>query len=62
MLAILRGLPGPVFFPIRLMATIYVDVFRAIPGLLVIFLLGFGIPGLGSWSIPNDQFFWASSP
>ena len=46
-LAILRGLPGPVFFPVRVLATIYADVFRALPGLLVIFVLGFGIPALG---------------
>jgi polar amino acid transport system permease protein len=46
-IAVLRSLPGPVFFPARVMATIYADVFRAIPGVLVIFLLGFGIPGLG---------------
>src|SRR6187549_4209514 len=36
LLAILRGLPGPVFFPVRLMATIYVDVFRALPGLHIV--------------------------
>jgi len=58
LLAVLRSLPGPVFFPLRLMATIYVDVFRALPGLLVIFMLGFGIPGLGIEGIPNDTFFW----
>jgi polar amino acid transport system permease protein len=46
-IAVLRSLPGPVFFPVRIMATIYADIFRAIPGVLVIFLLGFGIPGLG---------------
>jgi polar amino acid transport system permease protein len=47
LIAILRSLPGPVFFPLRVMATLYADIFRAIPGVLVIFLLGFGIPGLG---------------
>ena len=46
-LALMRSLPGPVFFPIRLIATIYADVFRAVPGLLVVSLLGFGIPALG---------------
>jgi polar amino acid transport system permease protein len=46
-IAVLRSLPGPVLFPLRIMATIYADIFRAIPGVLVIFLLGFGIPGLG---------------
>jgi polar amino acid transport system permease protein len=57
-LAILRGLPGPVFFPVRLIATVYVDFFRAVPGLLVISLLGFGIPALGIAGVPNDVFFW----
>jgi polar amino acid transport system permease protein len=58
-LAVLRSLPGPVFFPVRLLATIYVDLFRAIPGVLVIYVLGFGIPGLGIAGIPVDPFLWA---
>ena len=58
-LAVLRGLPGPVLFPLRLMATVYVDVFRAVPGLLVIALLGFGIPGLGIDGVPTDPFIYA---
>ncbi len=57
-LAILRGLPGPAFFPVRLLATAYVDLFRAIPGVLVIYILGFGIPGLRLPGVPNDPFFW----
>jgi polar amino acid transport system permease protein len=57
-LAVLRGLPGPVFFPVRLLATVYVDFFRAVPGLLVISLLGFGVPALGLAGVPNDVFFW----
>ena len=57
-LAILRGLPGPAFFPVRLLATAYVDLFRAIPGILVIYILGFGIPGLRLPGVPNDPFFW----
>jgi polar amino acid transport system permease protein len=58
-LAILRGLPGPVFFPLRLLATIYVDFFRAVPGLLIIALLGFGVPALELPGVPGDSFFWA---
>ena len=58
-LAVLRSLPGPVFFPVRLLATLYVDLFRAIPGVLVIYMLGFGIPGLGIAGIPVDPFLWA---
>ena len=58
-LAIFRGLPGPVFFPVRLLATVYVDFFRAVPGLLIIYVLGFGIPGLGIPGIPKDPFPYA---
>ena len=58
-LAVLRSLPGPVFFPVRLLATIYTDVFRAIPGVLIIYILGFGIPGLGLAGVPSDPFFYA---
>jgi polar amino acid transport system permease protein len=57
-LAVLRSLPGPVFFPVRLFATVYVDLFRALPGLLVIYMLGFGIPALGIAGVPVDPFFW----
>jgi polar amino acid transport system permease protein len=57
-LAILRGLPGPAFFPLRLLAIVYVDLFRAVPGLLVIYLLGFGIPGLGIEGVPTDVFVY----
>ena len=58
-LAVLRSLPGPVFFPLRLLATVYVDVFRALPGLLVIFMLGFGVPALRIEGVPKDPFVWA---
>jgi polar amino acid transport system permease protein len=59
LLAVMRGLPGPVLFPLRALATIYVDVFRALPGILVIYVLGFGIPGLGIPGVPTEAFFWA---
>jgi polar amino acid transport system permease protein len=58
-LAVLRSLPGPVFFPVRMLATLYVDLFRALPGVLVIFMLGMGIPALRIEGIPKDEFFWA---
>lgn len=57
-LAVLRSLPGAVFFPVRLLATIYVDVFRALPSLLVIFVLGFGIPALRIEGVPRDPFIF----
>jgi polar amino acid transport system permease protein len=45
-LAVLRQLPGPVFFPIRLLAIAYTDLFRGIPTILLVLLFGFGIPAL----------------
>ena len=45
-IAIVRQTPGPVFFPLRLVAVIYTDFFRGIPLLLVIYIVGFGVPGL----------------
>jgi len=58
-LAVLRSVPGPVLFPLRAFATVYTDVFRALPGILVIYILGFGIPGLGIAGVPVDPFFYA---
>ena len=58
-LAVLRSLPGPALFPFRLIATVYIDIFRAIPGLLIIFALGFGAPGLRLPGLPIEPFFWA---
>jgi polar amino acid transport system permease protein len=58
LLAVMRSLRGPVFFPLRLMATLYVDLFRGIPTLLVVYLLGFGIPSLGLPGVPKPAWFW----
>jgi len=41
LIALLRTLRGPVFFPVRVLAAAYTDVFRGIP--LIIVLLGAGI-------------------
>jgi polar amino acid transport system permease protein len=58
LLAVLRSLPGPVFFPIRAMAIGYVDLFRGIPTILVIYILGFGAPALQLRGVPDSPFFW----
>ena len=46
-IAVIRSLQGPVFFPFRLIAIVYTDLFRGMPLLLVIYLFGFGLPALG---------------
>ena len=45
-IAVLRSLPGPVFFPLRALAIIYSDLARGVPTILVIALLGYGAPAL----------------
>ena len=56
--AVLRSLPGPVFFPIRALAVIYTDLFRGIPTILVIYILGFGAPALQLQGVPKSPLFW----
>jgi polar amino acid transport system permease protein len=59
LLAVLRSLPGPVFFPLRAFAIIYADFFRGVPTILVIAWLGFGVPGLQIAGVPSSTTFWA---
>lgn len=58
-LAVLRSLPGPVFLPLRALAVFYADFFRGVPTILVILMLGSGMPALQVGWIPKDQVFWA---
>jgi len=44
--ALVRSVRTPALFPIRVLAVAYVDVFRGVPLLLVVFLVGFGVPAL----------------
>ncbi|AMB57894.1 amino acid ABC transporter permease [Microterricola viridarii] len=46
LLALARTVRGPVFFPLRALATGYTDLFRGIPLIIVLYLVGFGVPGL----------------
>jgi len=57
-IALLRSLPGPVFFPVRLMSIAYTDFFRGVPTVLVIYLFGFGVPTLDISGVPRSEFFW----
>jgi polar amino acid transport system permease protein len=59
-LAAMRSLQGPVFFPIRAFAILYIDLFRGLPSILIVYLLGFGIPALRLPGVTRDPFFWGS--
>jgi polar amino acid transport system permease protein len=61
--AVVRQLPGRQFAPIRFLAIAYADVFRGVPTIIVIFLVGFGFPlahiePFYSHMTLNTQLFW----
>jgi len=53
-LAAVRTLRGPVWFPLRALATGYVDLFRGLPLLICLYLVGFGLPGLRLTGLPTN--------
>jgi polar amino acid transport system permease protein len=57
-LAVMRSLPGPAFFPLRALAIVYADFFRGVPTILVIAVLGFGAPALQLKNVPLSTTFW----
>jgi polar amino acid transport system permease protein len=52
--AALRTLRGPVWVPVRALASAYVDLFRGMPLILTLYLVGFGLPALRLTGVPND--------
>lgn len=59
LIAVMRSLQGPVFAPLRILAAAYTDLFRSLPTILVILLLGFGAPSLRIKGVPHSDIFWA---
>ncbi len=55
-IALARTVRGPVFAPLRLLATAYVDVFRGMPLIIVLYLVGFGVPALRLEGVPTSAF------
>ena len=44
--ALVRIARSPAFFPLRLLSVAFVDLFRGIPTILLVFIVGFGVPAL----------------
>ncbi len=58
-IALTRVTTGPALFPMRLLATIYTDIFRGIPTILLVYLVGFGVPALvGGAGGESGNFSW----
>ena len=57
LIAVVRGIPGAAAFPLRVLAVLYVDLFRGVPLLLVVFMVGLGLPALRIDVISDQSIF-----
>ncbi len=53
-IALIRTSRAAALFPLRLLSAIFVDVFRGVPVIILIYLVGFGIPALELSGLPSD--------
>ena len=60
LIALARNTRSPALFPLRAFAVIYTDVLRGIPVILLVFLIGFGVPALGLSRTWSNPLIWGS--
>lgn len=60
LIALGRDQKSPAMFPLRAVSILFTDIFRGVPVILTIFLIGFGIPGLGLPRPWNSPYIWGS--
>jgi polar amino acid transport system permease protein len=60
LIALCRDAQSPALYPLRLFGILYTDIFRGVPVILVIYLIGFGIPGLGLPRPWNSPYIWGT--
>jgi len=53
-IALTRVSRAPALFPLRMLAALYTDVLRGVPTILLVFLVGFGLPALDLAGVPDD--------
>ncbi len=59
-IALCRDVRAPALFPLRAFGALYTDIFRGLPVILVVYLVGFGVPGLGLPRPWNSPYIWGS--
>ena len=59
-IALARDARAPALYPLRLFGVLYTDIFRGVPVILVIYLVGFGVPGLGLPRPWNSPYIWGT--
>ena len=57
LIALCRTVNAPVLFPLRILAIVYVDVLRGVPTILVVYIIGFGVPALALSGVPTGAVF-----
>lgn len=60
LVALCRDVRSPALYPLRLFGIVYTDIFRGVPVILVIYLIGFGVPGLGLPRPWNSPYLWGT--
>jgi polar amino acid transport system permease protein len=60
LIAIARNTRAPSLFPVRIFAIAYTDIMRGVPVILWIYLIGFGVPGIGLERPWNSPLLWGS--
>ncbi|MEN8706634.1 MAG: amino acid ABC transporter permease [Nocardioides marinisabuli] len=60
LVAIMRGTRSAWLAPARIVAVAFTDVMRGIPTLLLVVLLGYGVPALELQGVTNDRLVWAT--
>ncbi len=60
LIALARDAKSPALFPLRVFGATFTDVFRGVPVILTVYLIGFGIPGLGLPRPWNSPYIWGS--
>ena len=60
LIALARDVKSPALFPLRIFGAVYTDIFRGVPVILTVYLIGFGIPGLGLPRPWNSPYIWGS--
>jgi len=53
LIALIRVLDLPALFPLKILAVVFVDVMRGVPTILVVYLIGFGLPALQLTGVPT---------
>ena len=60
LIALARDTRNPALFPLRIFGAAFTDIFRGVPVILTVYLIGFGIPCLGLPRPWNSPYIWGS--